>query len=306
MTTLGPVGVLHPGAMGARVAGLLAATGTEVLWASRGRSAASAARAAEEGLTDVGSVTELARHAELLLSICPPSAAVEVAAAVAAAGFRGVYVDANAVAPATARRVAAALPAATVVDGGIVGPPPVEPGLTRLFLATADTAGGQAAHDLVGAFEGTALQVVHLDAPAPAASALKAAYAAWTKGSTALLLTVAAYARALGVDAALTAEWARSQPGLEDRLTAGAPRVAAKAWRFTGALEELAVAFEEVGLPAGAPAAAAEVYARLAPLRHEAEGTTLEAVLDLLSEPVGSVGPPPAPGNGHEPGPTPR
>ena len=306
MTILGPVGVLHPGSMGAQVAGLLAATGTEVLWASQGRSAASGARAAAAGLTDVGSVTGLARRTELLLSICPPAAAVEVAEAVAAAGFRGIYVDANAIAPATARRVAAALPGVTVLDGGIVGPPPVEPGLTRLFLAAGDAAGGQAAADLAGAFAATALEVVPLAAPAPAASALKAAYAAWTKGSTALLLTVAAYARATGVDEALTAEWARSQPGLEDRLTAGAPRVAAKAWRFTGELEELAAAFAEVGLPAGAPSAAAEVYARLAPLRHEAGTTTLEAVLDLLSEPVGSVGAPPAPDSGHQPGPTPR
>ena len=45
-----------------------------------------------------------------------------------------------------------------------------------------------------------------------AASALKMAYAAWTKGTAALLLAVEAVAMASGVEDQLFAEWRRSQP----------------------------------------------------------------------------------------------
>ena len=128
------VGLLHPGEMGAAVGALLVARGHEVLWASEGRSDATAARARAAGLTDAGSVAALADRSAVVLSVCPPHAALEVAAALA--GFEGTFVDANAIAPATAR-AAAELVGDAFVDGGIVGPPPREPGDARLFLSGA-------------------------------------------------------------------------------------------------------------------------------------------------------------------------
>ena len=125
------VGVLHPGEMGAVVAGALRERGETVLWASAGRSAATAERAEAAGLEDAGDIAEVCRRCEILLSICPPHAAVEVARA--ASGFTGIYVDANAIAPDTARAIAKLQP--RLVDGGIVGPPPSRPGTTRLYLS---------------------------------------------------------------------------------------------------------------------------------------------------------------------------
>ncbi len=114
------VGLLHPGEMGAAVGGVLSGRGETVLWASAGRSAATAERAKAAGLEDAGDVEEVCRRCEILLSICPPHAALDVARE--ASGFTGIYVDANAIAPDTAREVAAVQP--RLVDGGIVGPPP--------------------------------------------------------------------------------------------------------------------------------------------------------------------------------------
>ena len=48
-----------------------------------------------------------------------------------------------------------------------------------------------------------------LDGDPVSASALKMTYAAWTKGTAALLLAIEATAEANGVAAALHAEWAR-------------------------------------------------------------------------------------------------
>ena len=96
------MGLIHPGEMGAMVGAALRAGGESVLWASEGRSAASAERADVARLEDVGTIEELARRSDVVLSICPPAAAVAVARSVA--GFEGIYVDANAIAPATARQ----------------------------------------------------------------------------------------------------------------------------------------------------------------------------------------------------------
>src|SRR5215211_3753400 len=117
------IGVLHPGEMGAAVGAALTDAGHEVWWASAGRSEGTATRAAGSGLRDAGDLAALAARCDVLLSICPPHAAREVAAAVA--GFGGLYVDANAIAPRTAAEVAETV-GGGAVDGGIVGPPPLE------------------------------------------------------------------------------------------------------------------------------------------------------------------------------------
>jgi 3-hydroxyisobutyrate dehydrogenase-like beta-hydroxyacid dehydrogenase len=248
------VGVLHPGEMGAEVAGALSGRGETVLWASAGRSAATAERAQAAGLEDAGDIEEVCRRCEIVLSICPPHAAVDVARA--ASGFTGIYVDANAVAPATARAVAKLQP--RFVDGGVVGPPPHQPGTTRLYLS-----GGEAAQ-IAALFAGTNVDArVISDAPG-GASALKAAYAGWTKGSAALLLTVRELARAEGVEDALLEEWRLSIPGLEERV-AGAERSARrKGWRWIGEIEEISHSMAAQDLPAGFHEAAAAVFRRTA------------------------------------------
>ena len=269
------VGLLHPGEMGAAVGACLTGRGYVVLWTPEGRSAATVARAEAAGLTAAGSLADLAGRADVIVSVCPPHAALDVARQVA--GFAGVYVDANAVSPATAREVAGIVEAggAAFVDGGIIGPPPTTPGHTRLYLS------GGRAPDVARLFEDTALdaRVVDRDGgPAGAASAVKMAYASWTKGSAALVLAARALARAEGVEDDLVAEWALSQPGLEDRSGAAARSAAAKGWRWIGEMEEIAAAMAGAGLPDGFHRAAAEIYRRS---RH-APAPTTEAVLGAL------------------------
>ena len=244
------VGILHPGEMGAAVAAALRAHGETVLWASAGRSPATAERAEQAELEDAGDLDALCSRAEILLSVCPPHAAVDVART--ASGFGGIYVDANAVAPETARTIAGLHD--RFVDGGIVGPPPDQPGTTRLYLS-----GGEA-DEIAALFAGTNVDARVISGEPGAASALKAAYAGWTKGSAALLLTVRELARAEGVEDALLAEWRLSIPELEQRL-AGAERSARrKGWRWIGEMEEIARSMAAQDLPTGFHEAAAEVF----------------------------------------------
>ncbi|MDQ3538455.1 MAG: DUF1932 domain-containing protein [Actinomycetota bacterium] len=283
------IGVLHPGQMGAAVAACVSPAADRVLWASQGRSPATGRRAHDAGLDDVGNLAALCQQVGILLSVCPPEAAVDVATAVAGHGYEGVYVDANAVAPATARRAAEILgrAGARFVDGGIVGSPPKVAGRTRLYLSGAGS-------DAVAAlFEGSALEAVVLRAdstprPVGAASALKMTYAAYTKGRAALLLAIRATAIAEGVDADLVAEWQRSQPDLAELANysdAVAARGAPKAWRWSGEMLEIAVTFAAAGLPGGFHEAAADVYHRLRDLRDADAPSLDEVVTALLADP---------------------
>ena len=97
-----------------------------------------------------------------------------------------------------------------------------------------------------------------------AASALKAAYAGWTKGSAALLLTVRELARAEGVEDALLEEWRLSIPELEERLPGAERSARRKGWRWIGEMEEISRSMAAQDLPAGFHEAAAEVFRRTA------------------------------------------
>jgi 3-hydroxyisobutyrate dehydrogenase-like beta-hydroxyacid dehydrogenase len=200
-------------------------------------------------------MAEIITRSAVIVSVCPPHAALDVARL--AAGFRGLYLDANAVSPQTARGVAAIAEAggAGYVDGGIIGPPPVTAGGTRLYLS------GSRAAEVQALFGGTAVDA-RVVPPPGTASAVKMAYASWTKGSAALLLATRALARAEGVEPALLEEWGLSQPGLEKRWQAADGAAAAKGWRWIGEMEEIAAAMAAAGLPEGFHQAAAEVYRR--------------------------------------------
>ena len=90
------VGVLHPGAMGVTVAATCAAnSAAEVVWCSAGRPIASVDRATSAGLAAVDTLDELVGRSEVIVSVCPPGAALDVADEVAAIGFDGFYVDAR-------------------------------------------------------------------------------------------------------------------------------------------------------------------------------------------------------------------
>jgi 3-hydroxyisobutyrate dehydrogenase-like beta-hydroxyacid dehydrogenase len=257
MTT---VGLLNPGEMGSKVGAAVRSGGVRVLWAGEGRSAATRQRARDAGLEDAGSVAAVARAADVILSVCPPHAAVDLAKEVAALRFAGTFVDGNAVSPATAREIGGIVEkgGATFVDGGIIGPPPVKPGSTRFYVS------GAGAERIARLLTAGPLEAIVVPGGPGAASAVKMAYASWTKGSSALLLAVCAMAAAEGVEDSLVREWKISQPDLSARAESAAKGNAKKAWRFIGEMEEIAATYAAVGLPDGFHQGVAEIYRRMA------------------------------------------
>lgn len=276
--TKATVGLLHPGEMGSSVGAAAKAAGARVVWASENRSPATRSRASAQDLEDVGSIDRLVTAADFVISVCPPHSALEVARAVAAHRFRGVYVDANAISPEKARTIASVIENAggTFVDGGIIGPPAEEPGTTRLYLS------GREAARVAELFHGSVLETIQMQAPVGAASALKMAYSAWTKGSAALLIALRAFAITEGVDADLLAEWRRSIPDLPARSERTVNLTARKAWRFVGEMEEMADTFQAAGFPTGFPFAAREIYQHLDRYKDASSAPSLVEVANMI------------------------
>ena len=268
--------------MGATVAQTLLDSGHQVGWVSANRSAETAQRA--RGCMPFDSLDEIAAWADALISVCPPHGAVELAERVHATGFTGLYVDANALAPSTSLKIAEIIGTGAYVDGGIIGPPAIDAGTTRLYLS------GQHGAGVAHWFSAGALKTVALpfdvggsQQQQVAASMLKMSYAAYSKGASALLLSVNALAEAGGVADALRSEWAISAPDLLKRSEFTAKMTSGKAWRFQGEMLEISETYSKAGLPDDFHAGAAAIYERMSQLK-DLPPQALDAVVAAILE----------------------
>jgi 3-hydroxyisobutyrate dehydrogenase-like beta-hydroxyacid dehydrogenase len=253
------VGVLHPGQMGAAVAAQVRRRGVPVLWCPAGRSPRTAQRAADAGLRPVTNLADLLDHADVVLSICPPAAAEDLARSVAAHGYTGIFVEANAISPARFQRIMAMMDAAGAhpLDATIIGPPPRTTTSARLYLA-GDPADAAVVADL---FAPTAVEPVIMTRPPGAASGLKMAYSGYQKAARALAAVAHALATHHQVTEHLLAE-AHRNAASPLANPAYLPSVAARAWRWAPEMLDVADALAEAGLPAELAHAAAEVLRR--------------------------------------------
>jgi 3-hydroxyisobutyrate dehydrogenase-like beta-hydroxyacid dehydrogenase len=273
------VALLHPGNMGVTIGAAAATSGARVIWVSHQRSQATQERARKAGLVDVKNLTDAVRESDVILSICPPHAALDLAQNVAAHNFKGIYVDANAISRATAEEIGRTVTkaGATFVDGGIIGSPVKQAGTTRLYLS------GKRAPEIAELFAASMLSAKAIGPNPGAASALKVVYAAWTKCTDGVVLAIRALAAIEGVDQALSEEWSISQPDLARKSMRAAAVAAPKAWRYVGEMKEIAESFATAGLTPGFHNAAADIWERLAPFKDRTDPPpTLEEVLDIL------------------------
>jgi 3-hydroxyisobutyrate dehydrogenase-like beta-hydroxyacid dehydrogenase len=258
------IAIMSPGDMGHAVGAVLCQAGLRVITQLDGRSARTLALAAHAGIEQVGDDADLVRSADILLSILVPAEAValaeRIAGAVRRAGAAPLYVDCNAIAPETTRRVAEIVESAGArfVDAGIIGPPPqVGASSTRFYASGPDAP----AFARLGDF---GLDVRVMGERPGQASALKMCYAALTKGTTALMTELSIAAERLGVNDALRAEFAESQPALLERMQRAVPAMVPKAHRWVGEMAEIARTFEACGLTPRTFEGAAELYALVA------------------------------------------
>jgi 3-hydroxyisobutyrate dehydrogenase-like beta-hydroxyacid dehydrogenase len=262
------IGVLHPGAMGAQVAAQAVAAGHRVHWLPQGRGEATGRRARAAGLVGADSLAALAQTCDLLVSVCPPAAARDVAESVAATAFSGVYLEANAISPRHTVEIAELFGGSgsgsepgsgtgvTVVDGGIVGPPPQRAGSTVLYLSGDEDAAGVVRR----AFEGGFLAVKPLGGEIGKASALKLAFASYNKITFVLAAQACALAAGYGVLEDLLALGGRALAGTPLGRPDSLSTAAARAWRWAPEMREIADACATAGVSPDLARIAAELF----------------------------------------------
>ena len=124
------VALFSPGDMGHAVGAVLVARDLRVVTSLAGRSQVTRDRAGRAGFEDLGSIEAAVAEADLVLSIMPPSEAEafaeRVAEIVAGQQRKPSFADCNAVSPATALRMQAAIESsgASFIDAGIIGGAP--------------------------------------------------------------------------------------------------------------------------------------------------------------------------------------
>jgi len=278
--------------MGAAVGRVLVAGGARVIATIEGRSTRTATLA--EGIELLPTLDDVVAGSDTILSIVPPGAALDVAAAIARAAERAavtpLVADLNAIAPTTMEAVAARLGEAALqaVDGSISGPPPRVAGTTIVYLS-----GPRAAEIASLAAPGLELRMV--GEAIGTASAIKMSTASFYKGQTALFAQALRAAQANGVLELVLDDINRHYPD----FVGDAPRllqsIAAKSSRYVAEMEEIASTQEQAGLTPDLFTAFAAVYLELSRTAAAAcqspeqvdTGASLDDVLAALDERAG-------------------
>ena len=288
--TIRRVAVQSPGDMGSGVGRELIARGFHVATCLAGRSERSRQLAQVAGLDLAESLDALVESSDLVLSILPPAAAErfadEAVAALRRTGARPAFADCNAIAPTTARRIAARLTGAGVrfIDAGIIGTAPGRSTLpTRLYCSGPDTSA-------LEALDGPNVRVRRLGDDIGQASAMKMVYAATTKGTFTLHAAALIAARAYGLSEPFHIELAESRPTDFAAMNRMVPRLPLDAARWIGEMHEISETFAAAGLPADFHQGAARIFELLAatPIAAETRETvdplrTLDDALDIYA-----------------------
>ncbi len=272
------IGFLHPGAMGISLAVSAQTTGHPVFWVPEGRSEATRERAVAHKLLESSSLADFCKTCDIIISVCPPHAAMEVARQILQHSFRGIYADVNAISPEKTKSIHKLMASNDIefVDGGIIGGPAWEPNNTWLYLA------GEKAAEVATCFQGGLLETELMGPEIGRASAIKMCFAAYTKGSTALLCAIMATADEMGVRQELEKQWSRNGSDFAERTHNRLQRVSAKAWRFSGEMEEIALTLKNAGQPQGFHLASADIYSRISKFKGAAPVPSVEEVLEAL------------------------
>lgn len=264
--------------MGVSVAASAINSGHQVYWVSQGRGERTRARAEKHNLVEVDSLLQLCQTCKVILSVCPPHAAEDVARSVAATQFDGSYVDANAISPQRSVRIGQLMQSAGIrfIDGGIIGGPAWKPKETWLYLS------GEHSQQITACFSKGPLQTRIIGDEIGKASALKMCYAAYSKGTTALLAAIVAASETLGIREELYQQWDMDDQDFSEQVNQRVKRVTAKAWRFEGEMKEIAETFREAGLPGEFHEAAAQIYHRMSGLKNSTGTPSLRDILEKL------------------------
>ncbi|MEE2656774.1 MAG: DUF1932 domain-containing protein [Chloroflexota bacterium] len=267
--SLKTIGILGIGEMGTAVAKLLHDNGVRVVTTLDGRSAKTKTNAATAGVEDLGSLGEVVKVSDLVLSMLSSKVAQQVAHLVGKTakdlGVHSLYGEFNAIAPTTIQAIEKDIGGSMdVVDGGIVGGP------TNLSAATFYLSGPRANEVAVISDFGFNTRV--LGDVVGQASGMKLCYAGMTKGLSTMALDLLLAAATLGVDGPVLEQYQRSMPGVlqfVDRFVPGNPK---RAVRRSEEMPEVAIMMDSLGFDGSIHRAAYKRMKWLGKLKLDTDG----------------------------------
>ncbi len=287
------IAIMMPGDMGHAVGRVLREHGHDVFTCLQGRGEHSHTLSRSAGLREVDTWADVVDQADMILSILPPAAAIDLASGIAALmqelGKTPLYVDCNAVSPDTAQKVAAIITAAGApfIDTGIIG---MAPGKVANSEGPRFYVSGPELSAML-ALDGQGIRVIEAGENYGEASGLKMTYAGLTKGTWTLHTAVLLAAKRLGVLDTLLQEFAFSQSAALSAMRAQVPFIPADSERWIGEMEEIASTLSDAGVTSGFHDGAAEIFRLLAktPLARETRADmdrsrSLEDALSIYEE----------------------
>ena len=257
--SLKTIAIMSPGSMGSAVGKAIKSHGFSVITSLDGRSERTKQMAQTSGIEDVGNLSNLVKHSDLILSILVPSQAHQLAERIAEVikntNSKVIFADCNAISPASTKQISNTIISSggDFIDSGIIGGPPNEKDSPRFYVS------GPNATQMTK-LDGKGITVRFIDKNIGSASAMKMCYAALTKGTSTLHIALLAAAEMLGVSSELELELEYSQKDTLKNMSTGISRIPSNAHRWIGEMEEIASTFKSVGVPSGFHEGAAEIY----------------------------------------------
>lgn len=254
------VAIVSPGDMGHNVGKALKKEGIRIVTSLAGRSARTRGLAEAAGFEDLESLEAVASEADLILSIMPPSSAVDAARAMAvaikASGKTPPYADCNAVSPQTALEAADVIAGAgaSFIDAGIIGPGPGKREKPTQFYVSGPNA------SVMQILAGPHINVIDMGPEIGRASSIKMCFAAVTKGTWTLYAAALMAAEALGVTDELHDELQFSRPRDYEEMNRMVPRLPLDAGRWIGEMHEIAATLGGAGVTPNFHKGAADVF----------------------------------------------
>lgn len=210
-------------------------------------------------IEELPTLEELVKQSDLILSLIVPSEAIalaeQIAGVIRSAKTKTHFADCNAISPQTARKIDAIITAAggRFTNASIIGSPPGKGEPPRFY-----TSGPHAS--VMSELDGKGIKVCPIGDEIGRASGIKMCYAAWTKGSQALWITLLTAAKAMGLSDELKEELLHSQPSVYKQIEKQIPGTPVKARRWVGEMNEIASTFEHLGLTPYFHKGAGEVF----------------------------------------------
>ena len=271
------------GDMGLSVGIALLNSEIEVLTNLDGRSKKTIKNAKSNNIKNV-TLSDLIDKSDIILSIIPPSASVEVANKLSKLSQLNskplTYVECNAISPDTTKFieksfVATAFKKSKYIDGSIIGTAPNDTYKPKLYVS------GKYANK-IEFLESKAFQIINLGEKLEAASSIKMCYASLTKGTSALWISLLLLSKKLNIFDELIEELDYSQKDTLIKMENQIPKLPLKSGRWIAEMREIASTYVSQSLNSGSLDNSAYIYS-LVSLIENKEIKDLSNLMDELN-----------------------